>query len=474
MEKLYQNLILPIIGGFIIVLLVFIVIQAAAKKKISIEMQKKQVEYMDEAIESYFSNQKDFLAKVLLNVPEGKPLLKKFENDPLLYSMVDLVGIFDLKKNSIIYRHKFQFNFDSTSLFRALREYYGGIMKENQNRYFFFYFIGDTSDPSMTSAYLIGVKSNGDKGILLGETMYPTLYINMPSALRNRIYMTTTVNSYRGPYTVLTPSYPLNVKLYILFKNPISVQALLRNLKQYLGWTLTVFVLAMFVTLLITIEAFKYNMEKKLHPLAILLEYLSLFKIEEFEKMARSLDELSDKEIDKVVSLLGRIKDLVVIDPLTGAFSREYTLRRIEEELNECHREQKTLSVLYMDFDDFKKINDNYGHLVGDKVLKAFVDLVKRTTRPYDIIGRVGGEEFILVLPNVPMSEAMQVAHRLLRAVNKELEIRVGKKVIKPTISIGVTSFRPTDKRPEQILERADSALLKAKEAGKNRVIGIY
>ncbi len=474
MEKLYQNLILPIIGGFIAVLIVFVVIQTAAKREISKEIHRKEVEYMDEAIESYFANQKSFLSKVLLNVPEGKQLLSKFENDPLLYSTVDLVGTFDLDEKTVVYRHKYRFNFDSTNLYKVLVNYYGGMLKEKQNKYFFFYFIGDTSEHSISSTYLIGVRSYSGKGILVGEMLFPTLYMRMPSALRNRIYMTMKLNDYKGPYTILSPTYPPEIKLYILFKNPISIQDVLSSLKEYLGWVVTVFVLAMFITLLVTIEAFKYNMERKLHPLASLLEYLSLFKIEEFEKMARSLDELSDKEIDKVVSLLGKIKDLVVIDPLTGAFSREYTLRRIEEELNECHREQKTLSVLYMDFDDFKKINDNYGHLVGDKVLKAFVDLVKRTTRPYDIIGRVGGEEFILVLPNVPMSEAMQVAHRLLRAVNKELEIRVGKKVIKPTISIGVTSFRPTDKRPEQILERADSALLKAKEAGKNRVIGIY
>ncbi len=473
MEKLYQNLILPIIGGFITVFLVFVVIQMAARREISTEIQKKEIEYMHEAITSYFANQKSFLSKVLLNVPEGKPLLKKFENDPLLSSTVDLVGIFDLKKRRAIYRYKYQFSFDSTELYNVLVKYYGGALREKQNNYFFFYFIGDTSN-SMSSIYLVGVRSYGGKGIIVGETLYPTLYINMPSALRNRIYMTTKLNNYKGPFVKLSPSYPLNEKLFVLYKNPISVGDVLRNLKEYIGWVITVFVLAMFVTLLITIEAFKYNMRRKLHPLASLLEYLSLFKIEEFEKMSRSLDELSDKEIDKVISLLGKIKDLVVIDPLTGAFTREYTLRRIEEELNECRREQKTLSILYMDFDDFKKINDNYGHLVGDKVLKAFIDLVKRTTRPYDIIGRVGGEEFVLVLPNVPMSEAMQVAHRLLRAVNKELEIRVGKKVIKPTISIGVTSYRPTDKRPEQILERADSALLKAKEAGKNRVIGIY
>lgn len=474
MEKLYQNLILPIIGGFIVVVLVFVVIQMAAKRKIYSEIQRREVEYMHEAITSYFANQKRYLAKSLLNVPQGQRLLSKFENDPLLYSIVDLVGIFDIERNEVFYKHKYQFSFDSTKLYGVLIRYYGRILRERQSKYFFFYFIGDTGEHSLNSIYLIGVRSCGGKGIILGEAFFPTLYVNMPSALRNRIYLTTKINDYKGPYAELSPLYPINSEIYVLFKNPISVEDVLGNLNESIGWIVTVFVLAMFVTLLVTIEAFKYNMKKKLHPLASLLEYLSLFKIEEFEKMAKSLDELSDKDIDKVVSLLGKIKDLVVIDPLTGAYSREYTLRRIEEELNECHREHKTMSILYMDFDDFKKINDDFGHLVGDKVLKAFIDLVKRITRPYDIIGRIGGEEYVLVLPNVPMSEAMQVAHRLLRAVNKELEIRVGKKVIKPTISIGVTSFRPTDRRPEQILERADSALLKAKEAGKNRVIGIY
>ena len=128
------------------------------------------------------------------------------------------------------------------------------------------------------------------------------------------------------------------------------------------------------------------------------------------------------------------------------------------------------------DIDFFKKVNDNYGHAVGDCVLKTIAKTIKKELREEDIASRYGGEEFIFLLPHTKLDEALVVAERLRKKVEKK-KINVEEynikdvKEISVTISIGVSEYNKNDKTPEALYKNADSALYKAKEGGRNRVV---
>ena len=157
-------------------------------------------------------------------------------------------------------------------------------------------------------------------------------------------------------------------------------------------------------------------------------------------------------------------------DFLTELYNRRFFSRRLEEELSRVKRNINTTSSLMMfDLDRFKQINDSLGHLSGDIVLKKFADLLKHNSRKTDILGRIGGEEFAMILPDTKLEDAFGLANKIKEELaNKELEIDGNKLHI--TVSIGLTSFTYEDKSYDTAIARADSALYKAKENGRNRV----
>ena len=472
MEKLYQKLILPIVIGFSVLILSFILFEHLVQKKLTTEIRMREIGYMEESLASYFSSQKDFLSKILVLMTYHNVDLSLYRENPILFATIDAIGKFDIHTGKINIVLKFTDKFDGKEIIKIIRENFK--YNDSTPHYYFFYYVGDTTSTLLPDIYLLGVKVNKGKGVLIGESFYPTIFMNMPSPLRNQVYFTLQKSAYRGPYLSLSPVFPRGTRLFVLYKNPFNLERSLSTFKRLMGGATLTFILLITVILLLTIEYFKYNFQKKLWPVAKLLDFLSGYRFTEFERIAQSIEKDEDSIFKDMIEALSRIKTLVVVDPLTGAFTREYIMRRIEEEINKCRREQCTFSVLYLDFDNFKEINDKYGHLVGDKALEGFVDLVKRITRPYDVLGRMGGDEFVLLLPSQGLSEAMRVAQRILEVVSEELAIKAGKKVIRPSISIGVTAFRPTDRRPEQVVERADLALIKAKESGKNRALAIY
>lgn len=158
------------------------------------------------------------------------------------------------------------------------------------------------------------------------------------------------------------------------------------------------------------------------------------------------------------------------VDGLTGLYNR-LSLERLFPALHEgaCGANE-SLSLLFMDMDHFKKLNDVYGHLAGDMALRAFADFCRGLLRDADILCRYGGEEFILVLPRTRIEGAAALAQR----------IRSGLKALRPgyegscldmTVSIGGTALRPADRRLEDLLRRADQALYEAKTQGRDRVV---
>ena len=164
------------------------------------------------------------------------------------------------------------------------------------------------------------------------------------------------------------------------------------------------------------------------------------------------------------------IERLAITDGLTGLFNHRHFQERLSQEFSRIDRFSEPLSVLIIDIDHFKKINDTYGHPVGDAVLKGVADKIRKTIRNIDISARYGGEEFAVILIGTDERGAMNMAERLRKAVmNKTFS--ADKNTFNVTISIGISTYTKGIKRKEELIEKADKALYQAKRGGRNRSI---
>lgn len=165
---------------------------------------------------------------------------------------------------------------------------------------------------------------------------------------------------------------------------------------------------------------------------------------------------------------------MTITDCLTGAYNRRYLMERLPQELNRAMRYAHPLSVIMADIDDFKQINDRYGHQAGDLTLKKCVESFKGSVRnEVDWVARYGGEEFVIVLPETDLQGAYVVGERLRNLVSQEIIEQAGKE-IHITASFGLSACDPseTEKSPESLIGDADGYLYQAKREGKNRVRG--
>jgi len=156
-------------------------------------------------------------------------------------------------------------------------------------------------------------------------------------------------------------------------------------------------------------------------------------------------------------------------DTLTGVPNRRTILERVAVELARYHRYEDTFTILVIDIDNFKTFNDRYGHVEGDRVLRAVAGAMSRSIRTTDQIGRYGGEEFLIILTRTEAAGALAAAEHLREAVRQERLDIAGRRV-PMTVSIGVATVRPDDRVVEDVVRRADAALYEAKRAGKDRV----
>ncbi len=136
----------------------------------------------------------------------------------------------------------------------------------------------------------------------------------------------------------------------------------------------------------------------------------------------------------------------------------------------DAQRNKTQFSILMIDIDHFKKVNDDYGHGFGDQVLKSLADICQNTIRGSDIVGRLGGEEFTIILPNTALSGAIELAERLKQEV-EIFPLKVDDHVFNVTVSIGATSYSDTFERFEDVLHTADMEMYKAKKLGRNRIV---
>lgn len=161
---------------------------------------------------------------------------------------------------------------------------------------------------------------------------------------------------------------------------------------------------------------------------------------------------------------------LATTDPLTGASNRGHLMDRAQEEFQRSKRYQTPMSVLMLDIDHFKKINDRYGHQTGDQALKQIAQTVQAGMRQSDLFGRYGGEEFMALLPHTDGQSAKRMAENLRKTL-AGMAIQNHKGPIRLTVSIGVSQARPDDIFLDEVVKRADEALYAAKQGGRNRVI---
>lgn len=167
--------------------------------------------------------------------------------------------------------------------------------------------------------------------------------------------------------------------------------------------------------------------------------------------------------------LYQEIQRLAITDSLTGVFSRRYVFERMEEELSRSEKLSLEFSVLMVDIDKFKDINDTYGHLVGDWILCESAAVMKGNLRQIDLLGRYGGEEFLVLLTETPQDKAKNVAERIRLSINSH-SFKAYDEKLKVTASIGISSFPADGRSAGGLVDKADKALYKAKEKGRDMV----
>jgi diguanylate cyclase (GGDEF)-like protein len=162
---------------------------------------------------------------------------------------------------------------------------------------------------------------------------------------------------------------------------------------------------------------------------------------------------------------------LTTIDGLTQVYNKRYFLETLEREIGRAHRYRRDLSLILFDIDHFKSINDSYGHLAGDTVLRQLAGVIRSRIRREDVLSRYGGEEFAIILPEIDRYNALQMAEKI-RGLVEMASFRFEDSDIPVTVSIGVASLQPEVQMPDEFIKLADGHMYAAKESGRNRVAG--
>jgi diguanylate cyclase (GGDEF)-like protein len=157
------------------------------------------------------------------------------------------------------------------------------------------------------------------------------------------------------------------------------------------------------------------------------------------------------------------------IDPVSGLFNRRYFEERLEEELHRARRHKTPMALMMVDIDDFKGVNDRYGHLAGDAVIRSVADILRRSVRRFDLCTRFGGEEFAIVMPGSGPEHSAAVAERIRQLIEEFRLDEPELAALRVTVSIGLSVSHELS--PRQLIEQADRALYTAKRGGKNRVV---
>lgn len=176
--------------------------------------------------------------------------------------------------------------------------------------------------------------------------------------------------------------------------------------------------------------------------------------------------------IDELVHSEARLRQLSITDDLTLAYNRRYFFAMLDQELNRSRRYQSVFSLIILDIDGFKAINDCFGHSAGDLALIHLAKICQRESRSNDLFTRLGGEEFAFLLPETGQSEAIRFAERI-RSIIASSSVEYQGEQIYMTVSMGLSEFRAPGPDRDQLIAQVDSALYEAKREGKNRVVAV-
>jgi len=193
------------------------------------------------------------------------------------------------------------------------------------------------------------------------------------------------------------------------------------------------------------------------------------------EFLARAKALLRTKQAhDRIRKLQITLEQMVVSDPLTGLHNRRYLMDRMRQEMQRSDRHGEPLALAMIDLDAFKPINDQFGHVLGDKVLRAVGSAISKSVRVSDIAARYGGDEFAVILPQTPAEGAMRVCERLLRNISEVILQDETGRSFRITASLGLAYYPADDiETPEDLVHSADGALYGAKRSGKNRFTAV-
>ncbi|PKO12501.1 MAG: hypothetical protein CVU39_23745 [Chloroflexi bacterium HGW-Chloroflexi-10] len=208
--------------------------------------------------------------------------------------------------------------------------------------------------------------------------------------------------------------------------------------------------------------------ERQLGALTLVMAPDAVFSGDEI-RLLQTIGDQYSAAIERA-RLFENAEHLATVDSLTGLFNRRYFFQQAQTEFMRAYRYQHAVSVIMLDIDYFKRVNDTYGHMIGDQVLEQIAIRCRSILRVSDMIGRYGGEEFVILLPETDMDSAYTIANRI-RLLIMDRPILTERAEISLTVSLGVACMAGDyDVRLEQVLDHADQALLKAKESGRNRI----
>ncbi|MNT20005.1 Response regulator PleD [compost metagenome] len=222
------------------------------------------------------------------------------------------------------------------------------------------------------------------------------------------------------------------------------------------------------------LDSLKHILENRLEGLLGTMDEHQQQRDQREQDMANRLQGLAERVANMEQEAMGYREHLeeqrqkALIDPLTGLPNRAAWSERVDQEVLEWQESGGHLLMAILDLDHFKRINDSYGHLAGDKVLKIVANVLRKHLRSRDFIARFGGEEFVLLIPQTAMPIGYQLAERL-RAAIEACPFHFKGERVTITLSIGISAFR-SGERSEVVLKRADEALYRAKHLGRNRI----
>jgi diguanylate cyclase (GGDEF)-like protein/PAS domain S-box-containing protein len=199
---------------------------------------------------------------------------------------------------------------------------------------------------------------------------------------------------------------------------------------------------------------------------AVIMDDISTHK--QAEKELQTVNRRLKQQLGEIQDLQDKLHEQAMRDPITGVYNRRFLEETLSREISHAQRKGHPLSIIMLDIDFFKKVNDSFGHKIGDDVLISLSKLLQTETRDSDCVSRYGGDEFVLVMPEMTKEDAFQRAEHWRKAIKSKKKL-IGEYRISITVSLGISTFPANGSNSEELFKAADEALYQAKATGRDR-----